>query len=213
MQSGGATATMSILNAIGAILTGQASTVVCMYGVAISGGTLRVDGSKGGYGTFAYGYPRLYGFIGAGMTHALHARRHMHRYGTTSSTSARSRSRSGPTRPCGPARSATAGRSRSKITRARAWWLIRSGCSIVAATPTAACASSSRRSSGHATCVRPPRWCWASAPGTTCATGGRAMCTTCTTTSNRRSRRRSDRPASRSMTSMSPRSTTRSRSR
>jgi acetyl-CoA acetyltransferase len=84
MQSGGATATLSILNAIGAILTGQASTVVCMYGVAISGGTTRVDGSKGGYGTFAYGYPRLYGFIGAGMTHALHARRHMHRYGTTS---------------------------------------------------------------------------------------------------------------------------------
>jgi acetyl-CoA acetyltransferase len=84
MQSGGATATMSILNAVGAILTGQATTVVCMYGVAISGGVSRVDGSKGGYGTFAYGYPRLYGFIGAGMTHALHARRHMHRYGTTS---------------------------------------------------------------------------------------------------------------------------------
>lgn len=84
LQSGGATATLSILNAIGAILTGQASTVVCMYGVAISGGTTRVDGTKGGYGTFAYGYPRLYGFIGAGMTHALHARRHMHRYGTTS---------------------------------------------------------------------------------------------------------------------------------
>jgi acetyl-CoA acetyltransferase len=84
LQSGGATATLSILNAIGAILTGQATTVVCLYGVAISGGVPRVDGSKGGYGTFAYGYPRLYGFVGAGMTHALHARRHMHRYGTTS---------------------------------------------------------------------------------------------------------------------------------
>ena len=85
MQSGGATATMSILNAIGAILTGQASTVVCMYGVAISGGRSQLaDGSRGGYGTFSYGYPRLYGFIGAGMTHALHARRHMYRYGTTS---------------------------------------------------------------------------------------------------------------------------------
>jgi acetyl-CoA acetyltransferase len=84
IQSGGATATMSILNAIGAILTDQASTVVCSYGVAISSGVPRADGSKGGYGSFAYGYPRLYGFIGAGMTHALHARRHMHRYGTTS---------------------------------------------------------------------------------------------------------------------------------
>ena len=75
----------SILNAIGAILTGQATTVACLYGAAISDGRARrADGTKGGYGTFAYGYPRLYGFIGAGMTHALHAQRHMHRYGTTS---------------------------------------------------------------------------------------------------------------------------------
>lgn len=85
MQSGGATATLSILNAIGAILTGQATAVACVYGVAISGGRApRADGTRGGYGTFSYGYPRLYGFIGAGMTHALHAQRHMHRYGTTS---------------------------------------------------------------------------------------------------------------------------------
>jgi acetyl-CoA acetyltransferase len=85
MQSGGATASMAILNAIGAIVTGQAATVACVYGVAISAGNApRADGSKGGYGTFSYGYPRLYGFVGAGMTHALHAHRHMHRYGTTS---------------------------------------------------------------------------------------------------------------------------------
>jgi acetyl-CoA acetyltransferase len=85
MQAGGATASLSILNAIGAIVTGQATTVACVYGVAISGGNApRADGTKGGYGTFSYGYPRLYGFVGAGMTHALHARRHMHRYGTTS---------------------------------------------------------------------------------------------------------------------------------
>jgi acetyl-CoA acetyltransferase len=85
MQSGGATATWSIINAIGAILTGQATTVACVYGAAISDGRARrADGTKGGYGTFAYGYPRLYGFIGAGMSHALHAQRHMHRYGTTS---------------------------------------------------------------------------------------------------------------------------------
>ncbi|HQV56653.1 MAG TPA: thiolase family protein [Ilumatobacteraceae bacterium] len=85
MQSGGATAGWSIINAIGAILTGQASTVACVYGAAPTAPTSRhLDGTKGGYGTFAYGYPRLYGMIGAGMAHALHARRHMHRYGTTS---------------------------------------------------------------------------------------------------------------------------------
>jgi acetyl-CoA acetyltransferase len=85
MQSGGATATWSILNAIGAILTGQAEVVACVYGAApTSPRSRRADGTLGGYGTYAYGYPRLYGFIGAGMSHALHARRHMHRYGTTS---------------------------------------------------------------------------------------------------------------------------------
>jgi len=84
MQSGGATATWSVLNAIGAIVTGQATIVACVYGSAPSAGMRRVDGTKGGFGTFAYGYPRLYGMIGAGMAHALHARRHMHRYGTTS---------------------------------------------------------------------------------------------------------------------------------
>jgi acetyl-CoA acetyltransferase len=85
MQSGGATATWSILNAIGAIVTGQANVVCCMYGAAItSPRARRADGSVGGFGTFTYGYPSLYGFVGAGMSHALHARRHMHRYGTTS---------------------------------------------------------------------------------------------------------------------------------
>ncbi len=85
MQSGGATAIWSIINAIGAILTGQAATVACIYGAAPTGGRMaRADGTKGSFGTYSYGYPRLYGFIGAGMSHALHARRHMHRYGTTS---------------------------------------------------------------------------------------------------------------------------------
>jgi acetyl-CoA acetyltransferase len=85
MQSGGATAIWSIINAIGAIVTGQATTVACVYGAApTSGAMTRVDGSKGGFGSFAYGYPRMYGMIGAAMAHAFHARRHMHRYGTTS---------------------------------------------------------------------------------------------------------------------------------
>src|SRR3546814_12009390 len=35
-------------------------------------------------GAYAYGYPSLYGLVGAAATHALHARRHMHLYGTTS---------------------------------------------------------------------------------------------------------------------------------
>jgi acetyl-CoA acetyltransferase len=38
----------------------------------------------GGYGNFGYGYGRMYGLVGAASAHALHARRHMHRYGTTS---------------------------------------------------------------------------------------------------------------------------------
>jgi acetyl-CoA acetyltransferase len=85
MQAGGATAIWSIINAVGAILTGQATTVACVYGAApTSGGMRRVDGTRGGFGSFSYGYPRLYGMIGAGMAHAFHARRHMHRYGTTS---------------------------------------------------------------------------------------------------------------------------------
>jgi acetyl-CoA acetyltransferase len=85
MQSGGATATWSILNAIGAVLTGQAEVVACVYGAAPTGGRMtRVDGTRGSFGTFSYGYPRLYGMVGAGMAHALHARRHMHHYGTTS---------------------------------------------------------------------------------------------------------------------------------
>jgi acetyl-CoA acetyltransferase len=85
MQSGGATASWSVLNAIGAILTGQADVVVCTYGAApTSGGVVRVDGSRGGFGTFSYGYPAMYGMVGAGMAHALHAQRHMHTYGTTS---------------------------------------------------------------------------------------------------------------------------------
>ncbi|MFB9316943.1 thiolase family protein [Cryptosporangium minutisporangium] len=83
MQAGGATAIWSVLNAIGAILTGQATTVVCVYGAAPTAGVRRPDGRVGGYGGFRYGYPAMYGLIGAAGAHALHARRHMHRYGTT----------------------------------------------------------------------------------------------------------------------------------
>jgi acetyl-CoA acetyltransferase len=85
MQAGGATATWSVLNATGAILNGQADVVACVYGATPSSGTAQVaSGNTGGYGAYFYGYPSLYGMVGAASAHALHARRHMHRYGTTS---------------------------------------------------------------------------------------------------------------------------------
>jgi len=85
MQSGGATAVWSIINAIGAIMTGQAEVVACVYAAAPTSTRMRrADGTTGSFGTYSYGYPRMYGMVGAGMAHAFHARRHMHRYGTTS---------------------------------------------------------------------------------------------------------------------------------
>ena len=85
MQSGGASSILSLVNAMGAISMGQAELVACVYASAPTAGLLtRADGSRGGYGNFGYGYGRIYGLVGAGGAHALHARRHMHRYGTTS---------------------------------------------------------------------------------------------------------------------------------
>ena len=85
MQTGGATPAWSIINAMGAIATGQADVVACLYGAAPTGGYLRrADGTIGGFGNFGFGYGSLYGLIGAPGAHALHARRHMDRYGTTS---------------------------------------------------------------------------------------------------------------------------------
>ena len=81
MMTGGATPVFSVLTAIGMILSGQAEMVACVYGQAQS-----ARAARGGQpiGAHAYGYPALYGLIGAASTHALHARRHMHLYGTTS---------------------------------------------------------------------------------------------------------------------------------
>jgi acetyl-CoA acetyltransferase len=85
MQAGGATPIWSMINAIGAIATGQATLVACVYGSAPTAAQLvRADGTRGGYGNFGYGYGRMYGLVGAAGAHALHARRHMHRFGTTS---------------------------------------------------------------------------------------------------------------------------------
>jgi acetyl-CoA acetyltransferase len=81
MMTGGATPVFSILSAIGMIVSGQAEMVACVYGQAQSARVARGGQTIGGYG---YGYPTLYGLVGAAATHALHARRHMHLYGTTS---------------------------------------------------------------------------------------------------------------------------------
>ena len=81
MMTGGATPVFSIISAVGAILSGQAEMVACVYGQAQSARE-SLGGQK--IGAYSYGYPSLYGLIGAAATHALHARRHMHLYGTTS---------------------------------------------------------------------------------------------------------------------------------
>lgn len=81
MMTGGATPVFSLITAIGAVLSGQAEMVACVYGQAQSARAQRGGQAIGGYG---YGYPMLYGMVGAAATHALHARRHMHLFGTTS---------------------------------------------------------------------------------------------------------------------------------
>ncbi len=81
MMTGGATPVVSLLTAVGMILSGQAEMVACVYGQAQSARAARGGQPIGAYG---YGYPMLYGMVGAAATHALHARRHMHLYGTTS---------------------------------------------------------------------------------------------------------------------------------
>lgn len=84
LQSGGATPTIAILTAIGMIATGQAEVVACVYGWAPSSGFIKAGQPLRNIGSLGYGYPSLYGMIGAASAHALHARRHMDLYGTTS---------------------------------------------------------------------------------------------------------------------------------
>lgn len=81
MMTGGATPVFTLITAIGMILSGQAEMVACVYGQAQSARVARGGRTIGAY---AYGYPALYGLVGAAATHALHARRHMHLHGTTS---------------------------------------------------------------------------------------------------------------------------------
>jgi acetyl-CoA acetyltransferase len=83
MMTGGATPVASVITAMGMIMAGQAEMVACVYGQAQTSEVARAvrGGTIGGY---SYGYPSLFGLIGPASAHALHARRHMHLYGTTS---------------------------------------------------------------------------------------------------------------------------------
>ncbi len=81
MMTGGATPVFSIIAAQALVEAGQAQVVACVYGEAQSAGAIT---GKPDIGSYGYGYPMLYGLLGAAATHAFHARRHMHLYGTTS---------------------------------------------------------------------------------------------------------------------------------
>jgi acetyl-CoA acetyltransferase len=79
LSSGGATAISALIVARGVLALGQATVIALCYGTAPSsfrGGS--------GYGSYGYGYPELFGMVGPSTSHALHAQRHMHLYGTTS---------------------------------------------------------------------------------------------------------------------------------
>lgn len=89
LMTGGASPTASVLVAAGAIATGQATTVACVYGEAYSSAPPKLTphtdgGAERDIKSFSYGYPYLYGMVGPASTYALAARRHMELYGTTS---------------------------------------------------------------------------------------------------------------------------------
>ena len=77
LSSGGATAISALIIARGLLATGQAECIALNYGFAPSQ-------MRGGVGGHSYGYPQLFGMFGPAASHALHATRHMHLYGTTS---------------------------------------------------------------------------------------------------------------------------------
>ncbi len=81
MMTGGATPVFTVIAAQALIESGQAELVACVYGEAQSASAIT---GKPDIGSYGYGYPTLYGLLGAAATHAFHARRHMHLYGTTS---------------------------------------------------------------------------------------------------------------------------------
>jgi acetyl-CoA acetyltransferase len=90
LQSGGASPGLAVLNAIGAIATGQATYVACVYGEAFTSSVSGVEPHSGrpaeppDIGGGAYGYPYLFGQIGPIAAYAHAAQRHMSTFGTTS---------------------------------------------------------------------------------------------------------------------------------
>lgn len=77
IQAGGASAGAAMALAAGIIRLGQVKHFLITYVMAPTA-TRRPTGST------AYGYPMLYGMFGPPSAHALHARKHMAMYGTTS---------------------------------------------------------------------------------------------------------------------------------
>ncbi|WP_207843767.1 thiolase family protein [Williamsia soli] len=89
LMTGGASPTASVLVAAGAIATGQATTIACVYGEAYSSAPPKLlphstGGTERDIRSYSYGYPYLYGMVGPASAYALAARRHMELYGTTS---------------------------------------------------------------------------------------------------------------------------------
>ena len=89
LQSGGASPALAVAAAVGAVATGQAEYVACVYGETWSSQPPLLQPNSGGpdgfdIGSYSYGYPYAFGLVGPGAVYALQARRHMERYGTTS---------------------------------------------------------------------------------------------------------------------------------
>ena len=76
METGGATANVMVMTACHMIMSGLASTVLCF-----DGGRTKSD--QHGTGSTRYGIGQMWGMYSAVASVALHARRHMHLYGTT----------------------------------------------------------------------------------------------------------------------------------
>jgi len=78
---GGASSVSMVLNAVAALEAGLCTTVLCVNGDAQ---TSRGATQRGRLTNWIEDFERPFGFIGAPVTYAMPARRHMYEYGTTS---------------------------------------------------------------------------------------------------------------------------------
>jgi acetyl-CoA acetyltransferase len=78
---GGASSAAMILSAVAALAAGYCTTVLCVNGDAQ---TARAPGGGAGGGAWVDAFERPFGVLGAPVSYALAARRHMYEYGTTS---------------------------------------------------------------------------------------------------------------------------------